>query len=292
MRGILDRGGIILAANARAARALHLRYAEAKQAEQAVAWPTPRILDLHSWLVEQWQSLLLTGTENRVLLNELQEHGLWERLIEPSLTSISLIEPARMATLAGEAYALLVDYNRIGRLDDLVWLPEASSEPEVFRAWAISFRRECARHNWLPRCELTGAISHAMRWGMLEAPREIGWLGFDRATPAQAELQAVLESRDTRQHGLAWSVDPQVRPGLYTGRSEKEETAACAAWVREQLDANPRARIGILMPDLETRRAQLERDLYRLLSPALLPITAGASPSHTAVVGRWKLSSA
>src|SRR6202000_909235 len=34
-----------------------------------------------------------------------------------------------------------------------------------------------------------------------------------------------------------------------------------------------------LMPDLASRRAQLERDLYSLLSPQQFPITAGAAPS-------------
>jgi probable DNA repair protein len=279
MRELLDRGGVILAANARAARALHLRYAEAMQAENAGAWRTPRILDLHSWFVEQWLAVVLTGAEGRVLLTELQEHALWESLIEPTLTGISLIEPAHMASLAQQAYALLAEYNQLQRLDDSMWLPEANSEPEVFRSWARSFQRECTRHHWLPRCKLIGAITHALRWGMLPTPPEIGWLGFDRATPAEADLQSVLESLGTRQHVLSWKIEPQSPPRLYTAQSEKEETAACAAWVRGQLESNPKARIGILLPDLESRRPQLERDLYRTLSPAHLPITAGASPN-------------
>ena len=73
------------------------------QAEGAVAWPAPQILDLHSWLTEQWKSLLLTGTEDRLLLNELQERALWERLIAPVITKFSLVEPARMAQLAHDA---------------------------------------------------------------------------------------------------------------------------------------------------------------------------------------------
>ncbi len=44
-------------------------------------------------------------------------------------------------------------------------------------------------------------------------------------------------------------------------------------------EADPKARIGILMPDLASRRAQLERDLYSLLSPQQFPITAGAAPA-------------
>jgi ATP-dependent helicase/nuclease subunit B len=279
MRELLDRGGVILAANARATRALHLRYAEAMQAENASAWPTPRILDLHSWLAEQWQAFVLTGAEGRVLLNELQELALWENLIEPTLIGISLIEPAHMAALAQQAYALLAEYNQLERLDDSMWLPETNSEPEVFRSWARSFQRECKRHQWLPRCELIGTITHALRWGMLPPPAEIGWLGFDRATPSEADLQSVLESLGTRQHVLSWKVEAQSPPRLYTAQSEKEETAACAAWVRERLDANPGARIGILLPDLQNSRPQLERDLYRVLSPAQLPITAGASPN-------------
>lgn len=278
MRELLDRGGIILAANARAARALHLRYAEAKQAEHGSAWPTPRILDLHSWLAEQWNSLLMTGTEGRILLNELQETALWERLIEPQLAGISLIEPARMAMLAQQAYALLAEYNQLARLNDAIWLPEPNSEPEVFRSWARSFQRECARHGWLPRSELAGVITHAIRFGMLEPPPELGWLGFDRAVPAEADLRMVLESLGTRQQELTWNTEP-TPPCLYTAQSENQETIACAAWARRRLEENPKARIGILMPDLESRRAQLERDLYRLLSPAQFPITAGASPN-------------
>ena len=89
MRKLLDRGGVLLTANARAARALHLRYAENRQSEDAIAWPTPQILDLHSWLTEQWHSLLMTGTEDRLLLSDIQEQTLWERLIAPKIEKLS-----------------------------------------------------------------------------------------------------------------------------------------------------------------------------------------------------------
>ncbi len=168
MRELLDRGGVILTANARAARALHLRYAEDKQAEHAIAWPTPQILDLHSWLTEQWNALLLTGTEDRLLLNHVQEHALWQRIIRPLIANFSLIEPARMATLAQQAYSLLAAYSALGRLNDAIWMAEPYAEPEVFRQWARSFQQECRRHRWLPQCELMEAVSHTLcagaRW--------------------------------------------------------------------------------------------------------------------------------
>jgi probable DNA repair protein len=278
MRELLDRSGVILTANARAARALHLRYAENRQAEQAIAWPTPQILDLHSWLTEQWQSLLLTGTEDRLLLNDLQERSLWERLITPAIAGFSLIEPARLAALAQDAYSLLAAYGSLGRLNNAIWMAEPAAEPEVFRQWARSFQQECARHRWMPRCELTEAVTHALRFGTLTPPQEIGWLGFDRTTPAEQALQASLEARSAKQQTLTWKIEKHIPPTLHAAQSEQDETAACAAWARMRLDADPGARIGILMPDLASRRAQLERSLYTLMSPQQFPITAGAAP--------------
>jgi ATP-dependent helicase/nuclease subunit B len=267
MRELLDRGGVILTANARAARALHLRYAESRQAEHAVAWATPQILDLHSWLTEQWQSLLLTGTEDRLLMNDLQERALWERLIKPTIANFSLIEPARLAALAQDAYSLLAAYGNLDRINHAMWMAEPFAEPEMFRHWARSFQQECKRHRWMPRCELTDAVSYALRFGALVPPKEIGWLGFDRATPADEALMAALEAQRSKQQTLHWHVEQRVPPALHAAPSEKDETIACATWVRRQLEADPKARIGILMPDLASRRAQL------------FPITAGAAPA-------------
>ena len=229
MGELLNRGGVILTSNARAARALHLCYAANKQTEGAAAWPTPRILDLHSWLTEKWQELLLTGTEDRLLLNELQELALWQRIMKPTLATRSLIEPEHMARLAYEAYSLLAAYNSLGRVNDVMWMAERSAEPEVFRQWARSFQQECARHRWLPQCELMEAVTHALRFGVLSPPKEIGWLGFDRATPAEQALKSAFETRGVVQQTLNWEMEALVPPALYAAQNEKEETAECAA---------------------------------------------------------------
>ncbi|MFL6428922.1 MAG: PD-(D/E)XK nuclease family protein, partial [Acidobacteriaceae bacterium] len=135
------------------------------------------------------------------------------------------------------------------------------------------------RHRWLPQGELIDAISNALRWGALEPPREIGWLGFDRASPAEEALQAALTARGVAQQALGWAFDQAKTPSLYTAQSENDETSACAAWVQTRLARDPHARIGILMPDLASRRAQMQRDLYSLLSPERFPITAGSAPA-------------
>ena len=279
MRELLRRGGILLTGNPRAARALRLRYAEAMQVEGSIAWATPHILDLHSWLTEQWHSLLLSGTEDRLLLNDLQERVIWERIIGPIISKFSLLEPAHMAELAQEAYRLLAYYRSLGRLNEMMWMADPHAEPEVFRQWARGFQQECERRRWIPGCELIDAVTHAIQWGTVVPPREIGWIGFDRETPAENALHAALESRGAAQVELGWEIQKDTPPVLYAAQSEHDENVACAEWVRIRLASYPQSRIGILMPDLSSRQPQLERDLYRILSPEHFPITAGSAPT-------------
>ena len=279
MRELLGRGGIILTGNARAARALHRLYAESMQAAGAVAWPAPQILDLHSWLAEQWKSLLLTGTEDRLLLNDLQERALWESIIAPAIRKFSLVDPARMAELAHNAYGLLTNYRGLGRLNELMWMADASAEPEIFRRWARSFQQECTHRRWIPSCELIEAVTHAFKWGTLAPPKEIGWIGFDRETPAEKALRTALDASGTAQRELTCEIDQLDPPVLYAAQSERDEAAACSEWVRARLASHPQARIGILMPDLAGRRPQLERELFRILSPERFPMSAGAAPA-------------
>jgi probable DNA repair protein len=198
--------------------------------------------------------------------------------MQPEMEGRSLIEPARLASQAQQGYALLAAYGGLGRLSGTAW-PSDLSEPTLFRRWAQLFQQECARRHWLPRCELADAIAHALRMGLIPAPAEIGWLGFDRATPADENLRAALSERGTRQQILRWDAEHAATPLLYSAKSEPEEIRACAVWAREQFERRPGARIGILLPDVSSRRAALERALFSELGSEQFPINAGAAPA-------------
>lgn len=275
MRLLFDRGGVLLTANTRAARALHRRHAHQQQAAGLQAWPTPHILDLPAWLDQQWQTLLLTGTEDRLLLNAAQEQALWQRIIAPRLASLSLIAPERMTALAQRAYALLAAHDAFPRLNDASWNSDPLAESEHFRQWARIFRDECHRRRWLPQPLLIYAIADALRTSTLAAPAHLGWLGFDLHTPAERALIAALEAAGCMQQPLAWDF-PGGEPQLCTATSDRDEAAACAQWVRGRLAAQPSARIGILAPELSAIRPQLERALLRTLAPDTFSITAEA----------------
>ncbi len=278
MRALLDGGGLLITANARAARVVERRYAEEQRLRHVAAWRSPRILDLHSWLAEQWQALLLTGTEDRILLNDLQEQAAWTAILEPQLEGRSLIQPARLAAQAHEAYALLAEYDALGRLDGAAWMAEAHSETELFRRWAPSFEQRCQRERWIAACALPDAIARALRFGQIAAPRNVGWLGFDRITPALRHLETSLAAAGSEVRRLSWT-ESFSEPRLYKATGEEPEVRACAAWVQQRLMKQPEARIGVLLPDVASRRASLERALFHALSAERFPVTAGSVPT-------------
>ena len=211
------------------------------------------------WLAQQWKTLLLTGTEDRLLLNELQELALWQRIMKPALADRTLIEPAHVAKLAQDAYSVLADYNALGRLNDAMWMAEPSAEPEVFRKWARGFEEEMHAQRCLPRCELTGAVTDALAWGALSSPPEIGWLEIHRPTPAEGRFEdgARGARRKAESAGLGHSRASHRVCMRRRARETSQQHVHSGYW-HERQEAEPGTRIGILMPDLAHHRSQLE----------------------------------
>ncbi len=277
IRALLSDDGLVITANARAARALRGRYADQLERAGHRVWPAPRILDYDSWLQELWRELLLSGSEDRLLLNSLQEHSLWLRIVTPAVRQRSLISSDGVAALAQEAYALLADYGVVDRIAGQPW-GAADSEVELFRQWARSFRAECSRKGWIARNDLPAALSRALDSGQLALPSMVGWLGFDRITAAQQQLIAAAERAGSEVRYLTRAAAGS-RSWLYTAATAADELTACAQWCREQLERAPGLRIGVVVPDLQRNRAEIERTFLRLLAPESLSVLAAPAPS-------------
>ncbi len=143
MVALLDRGGVLVTANARAARAVRSQYNEEKAEGPDRVWAAPRVLDYDAWLGELWRDLLLSGTEDRLLLSSLQEHAVWSRIVTRPVEEQSLLAPEGIAELSAQAYALLCDYDAMGHLANGPW-GDGGSETELFRRWARRYRAVCA----------------------------------------------------------------------------------------------------------------------------------------------------
>ncbi|MFZ0663198.1 MAG: PD-(D/E)XK nuclease family protein [Acidobacteriaceae bacterium] len=251
-------GTTILTASVRAARWLQREYGLQQREAGRRAWTTPPIEDWETWLRRQWDGLALADGAAPLLLTSLQEHSVWTRMQRED--AMRLVSPASMAALAENAYALLGAYDAQAERSH-AW---GKADAESFRGWAASFDRECARRNWMPRAGLEAKVATALNRSSL--PEEILLLGFDRMTPAQQKLLRAIADCGVQVRS-AETAFAEPRREFIRAAGLRDEITACGWWAREIVEANPEARVGVLVPDLGAMRSEVERVFRRVLMP-------------------------
>ncbi len=256
----LHRGAAVITGNARAARRLHLDYAQNQQAAGREAWATPAIADWKAWLQQLWAEWSFHETEAPLLLTPLQEAVLWRKVQGGDAAQV--VSADSLAALAQQAYALLCAYEA-HESRNTSWM---ETDAEHFRQWAARFDRECSRRGWLSASRIEEQLTQAVERGELHLPQEILLVGFDRVTPAQHSLLRAIratgttiaeEERDATQAPLV----------VACAASERAEIEGCARWLRERLDANPEARLAVLCTQVEQQRGAMDRVLRAVLTP-------------------------
>ena len=262
----LRRGATVVAASARSARALHLRFGEEQRARGHTIWPTPSILDWDSWLRGLWRDHAFAASEAPTLLTPLQERVLWKRAQRGDAALV--VSADSMATLAMEAWSLLSAYNAHAARR-AAW---EQTDAERFRQWAAEFDRTCARNRWLSASQLESALRpHLADPAHIPLPGEILLAGFDRVTPAQSEILDALRSRSVAVSTFAPEPDfapAQALRRWVAGEDQRGEIEACATWARDMLAENPAACIGIVVPAVAAARGVIDRAFRRILVPA------------------------
>ncbi len=263
-------GDTVIASSARAARALRRLDGEAQRRQGFEAWQSADILDWDSWLHRLWQKQLRSGRETRLLLTSLQEEQLWVQLIKPSIEGRRLISVAGVAELAQQAYALLCTY---GALNFLHGDRLGNQDVESFREWARAFERTCRKEEWLSRAMLPLVLREAVIAGQVEATARLVLTGFDRVSPAQAQL---IEAFRDRGHDVQLIESSEVSTSettLVEAVDKRDEIATCAYWVKHELAAaGNTARIAVVVPNVSAVRPEIERIFRQILAPQAVAI--------------------
>jgi len=306
----LERGWTVLTANQRAARTLHHGFDLHHRAHGLTHWEPPAILAWDAWLTSLWHRLLLDGHATELLLNPTQEHILWRAIISEDSAAdgaaLSLRPIDALAELAAEAWLLLHAYRGRGRLQAAV----SNTDTRAFARWAGEFERRSARSQFITEAHLPEALRAAFAASRLTPPTGLLLAGFDSKTPAQTALLdsiaatgTPIEELDPQNQGapsIAATGDPGERSLLagvaerWVGRIDREpdatpnlalvaatderaELTACARWLRDFLTRQPAARIAVIVPAMESGRAEIDRVFRQTLAPELNAIAAPAS---------------
>ncbi|MGB6727282.1 MAG: PD-(D/E)XK nuclease family protein [Terracidiphilus sp.] len=253
----LRKGGTVVTASERGARAIAADYHRARQAEGLTAWPAPDVKDWQSFALEQWEKRI--GDE-RMVLNPLQEQSLWAGIVKERHGETDLESPRqRLALMAMEAHRLICYYapKFLDAKARRAWQQDAAA----FSDWLAAFDEECLRRESVSAArlalELTGALSNES-----SQRNELLLAGFDRILPAQRALfEAWGPWREARLVGATADVS------FFAAADTREELAACALWCRRELMSKPGARLLVVTQNGATQRGEIERALLRYAEP-------------------------
>ncbi len=285
--GWLGDGGLVVAASARAARALQAAYHRRRRAEGLAAWPAPGIQDWASFVRAAWEERTLDG---RMMLNPAQEQALWADVAgrEKHLATVLEGPRHRLAGMAQEAHELLCSYAPHCLREDARsgWDGDAGA----FSGWLAAFDQICSAHNLLSASRAPLEVIARLREDTAQRPPVLA-AGFDRVLPVQ---------RDLLDAWGAWqdiSLDEQAEEiRFYRAADTQAELDACALWCAQQLAANPHARLFVITQEIAARRGQIERAFLRHGMPGAaplfefslgVPLSQVAVPRAASLLLRW-----
>jgi probable DNA repair protein len=140
------------------------------------------------------------------------------------------------------------------------------ADTRVFVSWADEYQRRVAAAGATDLARLPDIARDYIDSGAIAAPQRLILAGFDETTVQQQRLFDALVARGAQcerfepaQHDAT-----PLRAACLDVRDENEKAAD---WATARLAANPAARIGIVVPDLTSRR----RALVAALDSALVP---------------------
>ncbi len=270
----LRRGALVLTANQRAARTLRFAFDRAQREAGQTRWNAPSILPLQTWLESLWPQLLLDGAEARLLLNSTQQHALWREIIaaDPDLSSLRSVDA--LAELAARAWRLLHLHG--GSLEDAEF--QTSTDTRTFGRWARQFSQLCGRQLLLTSAELPSALRAALTRGDLSLTHAALLLvDFDHHPPAHRSLFEALRKAGLTVDETETSV-ARTSGSLHVAAEPRQELQAAGDWARQHLEANPTARVAIVVPELAVFKGILERVFNERLTSASQPIHEAVPP--------------
>lgn len=270
----LGTGATVVTPNRRLARAIKTAFDRSRQEAGARVWAAADVLPWSAWLDRTLGDLIRDDPEVRVL-GPHQELALWQRVVADSSVAHALLDTAATARVAREAAQL-----------DCAWRLNVSDsgaplhdDARAFVGWAARFGELRDAGAWVDGAALPDEV--AERTTPADGAK-IGRLiayGFDALAPQQRALLEALRAAGVSVQEM----QPAGTPGAVTRRTyptPSDELTAVALEVRALLQADPHLAVGVVVPDLSRRRAEVLRTFDDALDPArvLAPGTVARRP--------------
>ena len=254
----------VVTPNRRLAQALASEFAQFQLAQGRSVWESADVLALTAFVARIYEDWLYSEADSEVpvLLTPAEEQSLWEDAVRRSDSGGALLAVPETATLAREAWQLAHAWRLWPALEG----PDIDEDAAAFRGWARYFERASARTRSTDSARLPDIVAEALAQPAVKKPALLVCYGFDLGTPQQEALFAALEARGVKLAECA-PRRREARARRLACADAREEIMRAACWARARLEANPAARIGIVVPGLAAHRDAIRRALMQTMAP-------------------------
>lgn len=254
----------VITPNRRLAQSLLAEFDQRQVAAGRTVWETADILPYSAFVERLYDDALYSeaGAGLPLLLTPDQAQSLWEEVVRQSSVGGSLLAVPETAARAAEAWALAHAW----RLLDELGHATLDDDGAAFAAWARAYGARTKRDRVTDRARLPAIASSALDNARVKRPKLVIAYGFDVVTPQQRAFLDDLAAGGVRLAGCG----PARRAGAavrVAALDARDEMLKAARWARARLEANGRARIAIVVPDIAARKSALRRALAQTMDP-------------------------
>lgn len=267
----IKQNQLIITANNRLRNHLLRAYGQWQLGNNTSVWPTPRVYSLSQWISSVWSLLQRRAYPAAAvrIVNNLQRQLLWESIIKESSLAETLLQAEPLAQTADSALRNM-ELWQLSYQDVKDAEPLANSQTNSFcwLTWAAEFNAKLVSLGFITQEQANQIIIDAFKQGALHSEAIIHLTGFDDIPP---QYQDLINN--------ACQILNNIKPNQNYSRLTRTETPtpeqeirAAALWSKQQLEQNPEAMIGIIVPNLGQCRDQVERVFIEVFEPlAALP---------------------
>ena len=263
----LNRGASVVTANKRLAGVTRQIFENANLEKGLEVWPTPQIMPWNVWLQNTWEEAVISGVlaEPALLLTPQQELHIWKEIITKAFVDNPLLQVNGTARQAQQAWQLMQTWQLTLDTDAF----SHNDDSKEFNKWASEFERLCLEKNWLSLARLSDELHNNAKKGNLAVANELVLFGFDELTPQQQSFLSVLV---TSGCNITWLqlAGLQSKTARVACNDSRHEAETAARWARQCIDDNPKATIGIIVPELQSKRTIIMQALDEALLPQAL----------------------
>ena len=256
----------VLTPNRRLAQWLQREF-DLRQAKSGLpAWETADILPFNAFVERLWEDALYSDVAHRVpgLLSAAQEQVLWEDAIRAARDADRLFSVAPAAAQCRQAWQLAHGW-RLSLEHDAA----SGEDARAFLDWSARYERTTRDRVQTDAARLPDVLSPYLRHAALRKPATLVLFGFDIVTPQMhhflteiaAEGCVVLEAATPAHAAKIARVELT---------DAKQEIEVAARWARARLESGLSSsppRIGIVVPDLASSRARVQRLFANVMRP-------------------------